>query len=184
MRRPWHFDADVLRLLGAGPVVRNTEAMRRCGHGRAENGPRLDGLALLARPGADAALPGTGAEIGVVLGIGERLHASLGTHLPVVVIPMKNHRGARIDLQLTSFARLIIRVEDDEALVRGDFLAQHHPRRGLAAAVHRGEYHGVGIGLSGVDASLCQPLCRDLERTSGRGSGSVSVQWGSLLAFM
>ena len=162
---------DMLRLLGAGPVVRNTEAVRRCGHGRAENGPRLDGLALPARPGAEAALPGAGAEIGVVLGIGERLHAPLGTHLAVAVIPMKNHRGSRIDVQLTSFARLVIRVEDNEARVRGDFLAKHHARRGLTAVVHRGEYHGIGIRLRGVDPSLCQPLCRDLERIVRQGFG-------------
>ena len=171
MRRPGHFDVNMLRLRGAGPVVRNTEAVRRCGHGRAENGPRLDGLALPARPGAEAALPGAGAEIGVVLGIGERLHVPFGAHLPVAMIPMKNHRGSRIDLQLTSFARLVIRIEDNEALVRRDFLAKHHARRGLTAAIHRGEYHGIGIGLSGVDASLCQPLRRDLERIVRQGIG-------------
>ena len=84
---------------------------------------------------------------------------------------MKNHRGSRIDLELTAFARLIVRVEENEARCGVDFLAQHHARRGVAAAVDRGEDHGIGIGLRGIDPRLRQPLCRELQRIGRQGIG-------------
>src|SRR5208337_1524673 len=66
VRRPGDLCGDLPRLHGARAAVGNTEATGGRGDRLDESGARGYRLALLAGPGADAALPGTQAKVGVV----------------------------------------------------------------------------------------------------------------------
>src|SRR5271165_7551096 len=79
-----HIHGEIVGLGGTRTGIGNPEAPCRRSDCRVERLPRPDGPALLAGPGAEAALPGTAAKVGVVLGIRERLDPSLDAHLTVL----------------------------------------------------------------------------------------------------
>src|ERR1700674_4151523 len=87
--RPRHRHGDVVRFGRTRAIVRDTEAPRLARHGRGQRLARVHRLALLTGPGPDLFLPATGAEIGVILEVRERLDLALGAHLPVQVIPVE-----------------------------------------------------------------------------------------------
>jgi len=158
IRRPWHLDADLGRFGRPGPAVGNAKAARRGRHGRDEVLACRYRCALPAGPGAQPALPGPGAKIRVVVGIRERHDLSLGTHLPMAVVPVKHDRRPRIFPQFQALARFVIGIEQDKAGFGGDFFTEDDTRRRLAAAIRRGQDHGVGIRLRGIYPGLCEPL--------------------------
>jgi hypothetical protein len=171
MRRPRHIHSDMVGFGSAGPGVGDAESSRRAGHRVGENLPRLDGPALFAGPGAEAALPCSGAKIGVVLGVRQQFDRAFGAHLTVAMIPVKNHCGPAIGNEFAALARLIVGVENDVSRLSVDLLAKDDPRRRVAALVHRRKNHGIGIGLGGVESGLRQPLGRDDEGIPRQGVG-------------
>src|ERR1700677_4803149 len=100
--RAMHLGLDGLGLRGAGAAVGDAEAPRRGGDTLFHGDARLDRRALAAGPCPEAALPGAGIEIGVVVGVGQALDAPFRTHLPVLALPVKNHGGARIGLEIAT----------------------------------------------------------------------------------
>src|SRR5882724_6622764 len=115
MRRPRHVHGDTVGFGRAWAVIGNSEPARHCSYAALEHLTRLHGLALIAGPGAEPALPRSGTEIGVALGIGERFDPALGAHLTMAVIPVKHHRCPAVGLEFPTFARPIVGVENDVA---------------------------------------------------------------------
>src|SRR5579863_2850148 len=146
MRRPWHVHRDTLGFSRAGTFIGNPEPASHCSYAALERLTRFHGLALIAGPGAEPALPGPGTEIGVALGLREGFDHALGAHLAVAMIPVKHHRRPAVGLEFPTFARPIVGVENDVAQRRVDLFAEYDSRRWVAAFVHGGQHHGIGIG--------------------------------------
>src|ERR1700728_3096239 len=113
MRRPWDIRGHILGFGRAGALVGNPKAACCGSHVTPARLARLRRLALLAVPGAYAALPGSGAKIRVAFGVRQWFHQPLDAHLAVAMIPVKYHRGPVIGLDLPTLARSIVGVEDD-----------------------------------------------------------------------
>src|SRR5579859_7999404 len=141
MRRPRHVHDDTVGFSRAGAVIGNSEPASHCGYAALERLTRFHRLALIARPGAEPALPWSGTEIGVVLGIREVFDLALGARLAVAVIPVKYHRCPAVGLEFPTLARPIVGVENDVARLRVDLLAEYHSRRWVAALVHGRQHH-------------------------------------------
>src|ERR1700722_120066 len=108
MGGPRHIHSDPVGFGGAGAVIGNAETARRGGDAAFERLTRFHGLALLAGPRTEAALPGPGAKVRVVLRIRERFHGPLHAHLPVAVIPVKYQCGAAGGRELPALPRSIV----------------------------------------------------------------------------
>jgi len=169
MRRPRHVHGDTLGFSRAWTFVGNPESPSHGSYAALERLTGFHGLALVARPGAEPALPWPGTEISVVLSIREGFHHAFGAYLAVAVIPVKNHRGPAVGLEFPTFARPIVGVENDVAQRRVDLFAEYDSRRWVAAFVHGRQHHGVGIGLGGICPRLRQPLCHGGEGIPRQG---------------
>jgi hypothetical protein len=129
-----------------------------------ERSPRCDGLALCARPRAEAARPGPRFEIGVALRSRRASDKPLDAHLPVQVIPVHHGRGARIRFELPAFARAVIRVENDVTRLGHDRLAEDDARRRRRVGRDGREHHRIGIGLGTQADGVVEPANDDAER--------------------
>jgi hypothetical protein len=63
-------------------------------------------------------------EVSVAVRIRRFHDASFDAHLPMQMIPMHHDGGTRVRIQLTSLARLIVRVEHDESGLWSNVLAE------------------------------------------------------------
>src|SRR5205823_10739761 len=98
-------DVGAHAVSGDGAAGRgHAEALRRAAHGLEERRAGGDRLALLARPGAHATLPGAGSEVGIAVGGGRRHDLALDARLAVQRVPVHDSRGERYFLTLTTFA--------------------------------------------------------------------------------
>ncbi len=110
VRRAWNLDALTLEhergQAQAEVADRGHHAVEQ---GRA--GPNR--LALIARPGSDAALPSAAVEICVRLGCGRTHHAAFDADLLVGVIPEEHNRCVRVRIQFGSLATVVVGVKVD-----------------------------------------------------------------------
>src|ERR1700738_1573992 len=154
MRRPRHIDGDILGVRSTGSLVGNRKAACHGSDSALERLSRFHGLALIAGPGAEPALPWTGMKVGVILGIRKGFDLAFGAHLAVAVIPMKYGGRPAGGLEVPSLSRPIVGVKNDTAVFRVDVLAKDDTRGWVTARVHGRQNHGVGIGLGGICLSL------------------------------
>src|SRR5436190_12774527 len=150
----------------AAPVVRQRRvgvgvARRQLGDPTLERLATLDQLAL--RRGERADLTGAGPAADIALGLLPRggSHRSLDPHLAAERLPMEEHRGARVGLELARLAAHVVG-EEDEALLVGA-LEQHHPRGGRAVRRRRRDRHRLGQ-LHPGGAGLLEPGLEHAER--------------------
>src|ERR1700692_133715 len=129
IRRPRHLHGDAVGFAASRAVVGNPKPACRCSNAALECLTRFDRLALLAGPGAEAALPGPGAKVRVVLGIRQEFDGTLRAHLPVAVIPVKYRRGPAGGLKFQALARSIVGIEKQAAELGVDLFAEHDTRR-------------------------------------------------------
>src|ERR1700738_964277 len=123
MRRPRHIDGDILGVRSTGSLVGNRKAACHGSDPALERLSRFHGLALIAGPGAEPALPWTGMKVGVVFGVGKGFDLAFGAHLAVAVIPMKYGGRPAVGVKFPALARLIVGVKNDTAVFRVDVLA-------------------------------------------------------------
>src|SRR6185312_3971544 len=122
VRRPRNDDLD-LALGPRLPRERCAEALRRRGYRLEQRLARAHRLALRAGPGTHAARPRPGGEVRIAVR-GRRLqYASLDAHLPVKRVPVDHRCRPRVLRQLPALARQVIRIKDEVAGKRHDFLA-------------------------------------------------------------
>jgi hypothetical protein len=98
---------------------------------------------LLARPGADLALPRAAGEVGVGLGGVDRRDLALDADLASQAFPVEQQRRLGGRQQLPALAALIVGVEHEALGVIA--LQQHHPAGRHAVLAHGGQGHGGGI---------------------------------------
>src|SRR4029453_5482811 len=96
-----------------------------------------------AGPRGDATVDRAAREILIALALRRAYDRAFDPHLPMQRIPMQYGCGPRSRCELASLARLVVREEDDIAVIDVDALAQNHARRGIAAGRGRGHDHGI-----------------------------------------
>ena len=133
-----------------------------------EGAARLYRLALVTGPGAEPALPRSGAEISVVVDVGQPFHPALRANLAVAVIPVEYNGRAGIVLKFTALAGAVIREKSNLAERGVDFLAQYHPGGWSGVRVDGREHHRIRIRLRGVAHGLREPVGGDLQRVVGQ----------------
>ena len=106
----------------SGPVRRPRHGHAResrldLGDARLEIARVLDRPALLRRPRADLAAARARREVRVRLGVAHRLRGALDAHLHLERLPVEAQRGALRRQQLAPLSALVVRVEDEAALV-------------------------------------------------------------------
>src|SRR5882672_7891955 len=143
MRRPRHLYGDIVGFSRTRALIGNREPACHRSHAAFERLSRFHGLALIAGPGAEPALPWTGTKIRVVLGIREAFDLALGAHLAVAMVPMKYGGGPAVGLEFPTFARPIVGVKNDATLPHVDLFAKYDSRRWVAATVYGCQYHCV-----------------------------------------
>src|ERR1700679_3446851 len=104
MRRSRDIHGDILGFGRAGALIGNPEAARGGSDVAPQRLTRFHGLALFAGPGAQAALPGSGAKIRVAFGVRQRFHQPLDAHLAVAMSPVKYTRRPELGSDLPPLA--------------------------------------------------------------------------------
>src|SRR5207249_6835688 len=95
--------------------------------------------------GCQLCAPRPGSEVGNRLGGAYLLDGALDPHLPTRLRPVEEQRRARVLGELSALPALVVREEDEAALV--DALQEHHPRRRGAVARRRRERHAISPAL-------------------------------------
>ena len=183
VRRTRHLGGHWLGFRGAGAAVGIAEAARRGGDALLHGDARLDRLALAAGP-----RPGGFARGGIRNR--RRCRRRTGARPALPRAPGGAGGPSERPWRRADWPRDRAPCGIDNwyrtrcSPSRGRCPCRAPPRGRLAVLIHRGEYHGVGIGLRRVDLGFRQPLCHDRSGFAGNGSGSVSVHKGFMLVLM
>ena len=94
-------------------------------------------------------------EVGVGLGLADALGPPLDANLSSDRMPGEHRTDRRVRVEVTRLARLVVRVEDDPALI--DALAQHQTDAGRAVGADGRDRHRVGLRQAGFDGGV-EPL--------------------------
>ena len=133
---------------------------------RLERGPRFERAGLLARPGADPALPRTAREIRIGLCVGQRADRAAESRLAAQRLPVEKRRRFRTAGEFAPLGAFDIAVEGETAGVHA--LAQKHPHVGQPVVVDRRQRHRLGIVDLGL-RRLLEPQPEERDRILGLG---------------
>ena len=167
---------DIERLDAIADPVRRTRDLAQAefrgvdGDGLFKGEAVFHGLALLARPGADAAVAGAAGEIGVGLRQCHFLHLAAQAHLSPQALPMEIGGGLEAGVEFASLGALPVGVEDEATLI--EIFHQHHAQIGHALRIDGRDRHGGGI-VGFALARQRQGLRKTLERLGFRGALTV-----------
>src|ERR1043166_7821388 len=123
------------------------EALRGFGPLRFEYAPIRYDLALVRRPGADAAPLGPGPVVGVGIGVADRLDAAAHPDQALQLAPPETERGLRGNGPILALAAAGVRKEHHAVLVEA--FQQHDARRGRAVPPGGGKGHCAGLEQPG-----------------------------------
>ena len=133
--------------------------------------------ALQRGPRAELASARPRREVRVRLLVAHLARSPLDAHLALQRLPVKAHRRLRMREQLAALAALVVRVEDEAALVHS--LEQQDAHGWLAIRAHgaKRERRGLGKPLD-ADVTRAREKCREpIERFEERSDGGHGARW-------